>query len=62
MLIPVLPKYQHPKMEELLNHRQLKLWEQVCKQYKVKPRMVEEVKRKIIAGQFHQYVDDKKSR
>ncbi len=49
-------------MEELLNHRQLKLWEQICKQYKVKPRMIEEVKRKIIAGQFHQYVDDKKSR
>jgi hypothetical protein len=49
-------------MEELLNHRQLKLWEAVCKQYKVNSRIQEEVKRKILEGQFHQYVDQKKSR
>lgn len=49
-------------MEESLNHRQLKLWEIVCKQYKVKPGLVEDVKKKILLGQFHRYVDEKKSR
>lgn len=45
-----------------MNHRQLKLWEAICKQYSIKPRMAEEVKRKIISGTFHKYIDDKKSR
>ncbi len=49
-------------MEESLNHRQLKLWELVCKQYKVRPKLIEDVKQKILAGKFHQYVDEKKSR
>jgi hypothetical protein len=49
-------------MDILLNHRQLKLWEAVCKEYKVKPTMAEEVKRKILEGTFYNYIDEKKSK
>ncbi len=49
-------------MDALLNHRQLKLWEAVCKQYKVKPAIIEEVKRKILEGKFYEYIDEKKSK
>ena len=49
-------------METLLNHRQLKLWEEVCKHFTVKPALAEEVKRKILEGKFYEYIDEKKSK
>ncbi len=49
-------------MDSLLRHRQLKLWEEVCKKIKIKPAMAEEVKRKILEGKFYEYMDEKRSK
>ena len=57
-----LRKISSPNMDSILNHRQLKIWEEVCRHFTVKPALAEEVKRKILEGKFYEYIDEKKSK
>lgn len=50
------------KMDIILRHRQLKIWEEVCKTFTIKPSLAEEVKRTILEGKFYEFIDEKKSK
>lgn len=46
-------------MESLLRERKMELWEKICKEFKVRPKLAQEVMREIKEGSFQQYLNKK---
>jgi hypothetical protein len=46
-------------MESLLRQRKAQLWEKICKEHKVRPKLAQEVLREIQNGTFQNYLNKK---
>ncbi len=45
-------------MEGVLRHRQLRLWDEVCRRYPVSPAKAKKVREWILSGTFYEHADN----